>query len=136
VLPDTSDSAEAHPAGARFGEALILDAYRTVWNSTELRVILYWHASARLTQDLVISVQVLDDHGRLAAQHDSEPVNGNLPTTAWPIGLTVRDEHVIAMPDAGTADRRTIVVVYNRTAGTRLPVSAPGRPPSDTLPLE
>jgi hypothetical protein len=136
VLPDTSDSAEAHPAGARFGEALILDAYRTVWNSTEFRVILYWHASARLTQDLVISVQVLDDHGRLIAQHDSEPVNGNLPTTAWPIGLTVRDEHVIAMPDAGTADRRTIVVVYNRTAGTRLPVSAPGRPPSDTLPLE
>ena len=46
-----------------------------------------------------VFLHLLDAQGRLVAQHDSEPVGGLAPTTAWPPGATVRDRRALVLPD-------------------------------------
>lgn len=62
---------------------------------TEIVVTLYWRATARLDRDLTAFVHVVDDKGQLIAQHDGPPDAGAFPTSRWPVGQVVLDEHRI-----------------------------------------
>lgn len=95
-----------------------------------LRVRLFWEARELIAQNLVVSVQLLDEQGRLIAQHDSEPVEGRLPTSAWGAGELVCDDHRVPWLDRPRGSR-AIAIVYDRETGLRLPVSVAGYPPAD-----
>ncbi|MBI2940287.1 MAG: phospholipid carrier-dependent glycosyltransferase [Chloroflexi bacterium] len=153
VLPDVSDDGLAPLPDVRFGDSLILRAAapqvpgegggkgeergatgrRAPGQEEAFRqVVLLWEAQHPLARDLVVSVQLLDTRGGLVAQHDAEPAGGRLPTTTWLPGDRVRDEHRVSLP-AGERDLRTVVVVYDRATGQRLPVAVGGQPVGDYL---
>jgi hypothetical protein len=132
VLPNSAGLSRVHPSGALFGQDLVLRGYAIQQDGGGLTVSLYWEAKNRIQQNLVVSVQLLGADHHLISQSDEEPVDGRLPTTAWPIGQPIRDDHSLQL--RGASERmQTIVVVYDRQSLRRLPVSEPGQPASDHL---
>ena len=132
VLPNSAGLSRAHPSGALFGQDLVLRGYAIQHDGDVLKVSLYWEAKNRIQRNLVVSVQLLGADHHLISQSDEEPVDGRLPTTAWPIGQPIRDDHSLQLRRASERTH-TIVVVYDRQSLRRLPVSAPGQAASDHL---
>jgi hypothetical protein len=63
-------------------------------------------------------------NGRVVAQHDSPPDNGNRPTTGWVDGEYVQDEHLLAVREYSyTGEGQIIVGLYDPATGTRLMLS-------------
>ena len=60
---------------------------------------LYWHALKETDIDYTRFVHVLDAGGNIIAQNDSQPRNGDYPTSLWVRGEYVREE--IQIPTAG-----------------------------------
>jgi hypothetical protein len=88
-----------------------------------LRVDLRWRALSPPDGDFAISVQVLDDAGRLVAQHDGPPAGGNYPTGYWEEGEVVLDSHALELPrEIGPGTYSLLVVVYDSATRARLPV--------------
>ncbi|MHB0859244.1 MAG: hypothetical protein ACYC5M_16960 [Anaerolineae bacterium] len=97
-------SLEQVPAGVRdldiaYGEELFLLGYQLGENDVqvgrELRLQLYWLARKAMTQDYVVSVQVLGREGELIGETDTYPGGGAAPTRSWLPGDVFRDEYVI-----------------------------------------
>jgi hypothetical protein len=129
VLPANTIADSGRPVGATFGDDLLLERQVTSKQPDGIHVLLLWRALRAPARRLAVSVQALAADGRLLAQHDSEPVDGRLPTTAWATGDVVEDAHVVnALPDANLT---LLVAVYDRETLRRLPVSVPGQPTDD-----
>jgi hypothetical protein len=78
-------------------------------------------------------VHVTDPQGNILAQADAQPLGGRYPTSAWSVGDTVVDEHVLRVPPG---DHRVAVGLYLLETGRRLPVTVSGvSSPGDSLPL-
>ncbi len=121
VLPDPGELRDVRTIDVHFGASLRLVGYAVAKEQDTLRVDLLWRLTNPTSERLVVSVQVLDPSGHLVAQHDGEPVDGQLPTSTWPVGESVHDEHRLKLPASGGASE-TIVVVYDRQTTQRLPV--------------
>ncbi len=134
VLPTVGDQAAFAPVAAAFGSDLTLVGYTGRRNGAALTVSLLWRANRTVARRLVVSVQALGPAGQLVAQHDEEPVQGQLPTTVWPVGQLIRDDHLVTLPTESTPTR-VIVVVYDRATQVRLPVSN-GEASADFLALD
>jgi hypothetical protein len=84
-----------------------------------------------------VFVHLVDAQGRVAAQHDSEPGGGELPTTSWLPGEVIADPHLLAV--AGGLPPGQYVVqagVYDARTGARLPIrSASGEVRGDVVEL-
>ena len=103
-----------------------------------ITVTLYWQADAAPEGDLIVFVHLLDADGRLVAQGDGPPGQGDYPTWAWREGDRVTDPHVLTLPSdlvSGTFSVR--VGLYRPDDGARMPVfdAAGERLPDDILPL-
>ena len=61
------------------------------------RVILYWFVRRR-PEPVVAFVHVVDDKGRVVAQHDGPIGGGYMPVARWQPGLLIPDPHPIALP--------------------------------------
>jgi len=123
-----------------FGDVLQLKGYDIAPSAPvvggKLDVTLHWQARGRMAENYVVSVQLLDESGKLVAQHDSPPVNGNYPTPYWAAGEEVADAHAIALPQDGRPGTyRLAVVVYSSRDQARLPVTLPGGATTDNAPL-
>ncbi len=83
---------------------------------------LYWQSLQ--TGELVgytVFAQALGENGRVVAQNDSPPANGNRPTTGWVKGEYIRDEHLLTFREEGYAGETQIIVgLYDPATGTRL----------------
>lgn len=128
IAPVASAPQPQTKAGLVFGEALELAGYDlapaqpAAGGAVELT--LHWRARAKPAGDYTVSVQVLDEAGKLVAQHDSPPVGGNYPTSYWEAGETVLDRHAVAVPkDAKPGGYRVLVVVYSQQTQQRLRVN-------------
>jgi Dolichyl-phosphate-mannose-protein mannosyltransferase len=134
VLPQLDQTPAEHVDNVRFGPSLILRGHNLVVDSDGLHARLFWEAASPITRQLVVSVQVLDEAGRLVAQHDGEPVDGRLPTPTWRAGEVVRDDHLVRLPGL-LAGRSVTLVVYDSETGQRLLVSG-GKSEADRLVLD
>lgn len=140
LVGDAETSAPAAPPLARFGNIIDLQAAALTQSeendaATMLTVATSWRVQQPLTQDFTLFVHVLDAAGSLVAQHDSAPVNGFLPTSAWRPALTVHDTTEITLPpDLPHGKYRVVVGFYDPTTLARLPVTQP-TPGSDAFPL-
>jgi len=84
---------------------------------------LRWQALTPLEKRYKMSVQLLDSRGQVAAQQDSEPAGGALPTTDWAVNELVTDNRGIPIPaGAPPGAYRLIVAVYDAGTGERLSV--------------
>jgi hypothetical protein len=81
-----------------------------------------WDATATLSTDYTVFVQVLDGENRILAQVDSAPQQGQAPTATWRAGDRIAD--AVAWAGDTGAWARIIVGLYDGQ-GIRLPVRAP-----------
>lgn len=65
----------------------------------DLRVDLWWSTSQPLARDYTVSVILLDDTGRVVAQYDAPPFNGDRPTTSFAVDEVIYDPHPLALVD-------------------------------------
>lgn len=112
-----------NPIGANFDSRLRLLGYtvddRSLAPGETATVTLYWQAPRRLSEDFVISVQVIDPVTLTkAAQLDAQP---QPPTSAWSPGETIIERRPLTIFDDVPPGRyRLMVRVY--------PSGAPGEP--------
>jgi hypothetical protein len=95
----------------------------TVEPNQILRLTLQWSAVRRPSEDYVVLVHLLDDEGRLIAQHDGQPVGGSRSATSWQVGETVVDKHGLLIPPGiPPGGYRLVAGMYLPATGERLPV--------------
>jgi hypothetical protein len=90
-----------------------------------LPVTLLWQAEGAIDQSYKITLQLLDEGGKLAAQIDTVPRDGLAPTTSWQPGEELVDRYGVLLPtDLPPGRYRLIVAVYHAATGERLAVVA------------
>ncbi len=60
---------------------------------------LFWQPRAETSTAYKVFVHVLDEAGRIVAQADAMPLNGERPTTGWLPHEVIPDRHAIPLPD-------------------------------------
>jgi hypothetical protein len=99
-----------------------------------LPVTLLWQAEGAINQSYKITLQLLDEGGKLAAQIDTVPRDGLAPTTSWQQGEELVDRHGILLPTDLPPGRYTLIVaVYHARTGERLAVVADDQHVGDHL---
>jgi hypothetical protein len=82
---------------------------------------LLWEALATIPDSYTVFVHLLDDSGRLLAQHDGIPVGGTRPTPTWQPGERLLDRHELLVPDDVAGNGRLVVGLYQTETVTRRP---------------
>lgn len=111
AVPSTAAAEERTVANVLFGDMIALHAYtlrpqRAVPGEI-IQITLYWQTDQPLSNRYKIFLHLLDQGGNLVAQQDSEPAGGLVPTTSWPVGETIVDNHGLLLPEGlpqGTYD--------------------------------
>lgn len=113
--------------GARFGDLIELVGYEpredaASWQVGAIaEVDLVWAVRGPIATEYTVSLQLLDEQGRLVAQSDGPPAEGRYPTSGWRPGDVILDGRALALPSQ--AGRYTLgVAVYDPRTGERLPV--------------
>lgn len=83
-------------------------------------VTLYWHTLQKMSERYTVFVHLLDSSGKLVAQHDREPQNGNAPTTSWLKDEIIVEAYTFTPLAPGTYSLS--VGMYNTESGRRLSV--------------
>jgi len=97
-------------------------------NPSALRVSLLWKAIKPPPFDYSVSVFLLNADGQLVAQHDSSPLDGHSPTSAWQGGDVRFDSHTIRRPAGLPPGKYEIAVkIYWYGDGKPLTVVNPSR---------
>lgn len=114
---------------ATFGGNIKLLGYDL--DAKKIKLTLYWQASTLIPKRLQVFVHLLDPHGDIAAQRDSEPQAGIAPTTSWLANEVIADVYTIDPPPAA-GDYTLVVGMYDAATGGRLNIVETG---ADSLPL-
>ncbi len=84
-----------------FGKGMALTGYDlsslTVAPGATLTVTLDWRCLVPVAGDYTISVQLIDDQWRKAAQSDAWPLDGAAPTSSWQPGQTLTEARALAI---------------------------------------
>ncbi|MBI4789485.1 MAG: glycosyltransferase family 39 protein [Chloroflexi bacterium] len=125
-----------HPQRIVFGDNLIALLGYDIRDDRQ--VTLYWQALSEMDRDYTVFVHVLDREGKIVAQNDHQPQDGNYPTGIWEPGENVRDDFALTIPDnAPDGTYRIMIGWYDFKTGARLPVrDAGGDAAMLDLPLE
>ncbi|HQY91801.1 glycosyltransferase family 39 protein [Caldilinea sp.] len=126
---------------AQFGEAIELVEGSAASNErgdpAVLTVDTQWRTQKRPEQDYTLFVHVLDRAGNLVAQHDSVPLHGFLPTSAWRPSLAVHDSIEVQLPpDLPFDDYEVVIGFYDSVTQTRLPVPQATSSSTDSFSLD
>ena len=90
-----------------------------------------WQATQVVQKNYTVFVQLLDPSGKLLAQIDQQPQQGDFPTSTWQPGDGIEDAYRFAQstpPDAPWA--QMIIGLYDQEQ-KRLPLQTDGAQPSD-----
>lgn len=117
----------AHRLDARFGAGLDLVGLALdealARPGGGLPVKLFWRPSATLVDDYVLSLQLLDAKGGVAAQVDAQPFAGQYPTSQWRPGELVAEARVLPLPaNLAPGAYDLLVIVYKQQTLERLRV--------------
>jgi hypothetical protein len=87
------------------------------------RVTLFWSGLAHTPTDYTVFVHVRDVDGMTVAQQDSQPLDGDYPTSQWGVNETVIDVHNVELPpDLPPGQYGVWVGMYQMETMERLPV--------------
>ncbi|MGC8879010.1 MAG: hypothetical protein ACP5R2_07285, partial [Anaerolineae bacterium] len=115
------------PLSLHFGDSILLLGYdRPVVSipDREIRVRLYWQASAPLEDSYIVFLHLVDKSNAIVAQIDTLPGNGDAPTTGWVVGEVITDTLRLPLPATLPAGSyRLILGMYHSVSGTRLPIA-------------
>jgi 4-amino-4-deoxy-L-arabinose transferase-like glycosyltransferase len=89
----------------------------------EVRLTLYWQAEGEMGTDYTVFTHLIDEEGNIWGQMDSQPLQGDYPTSFWDIGEVIEDEYILAInEDAPAGLYRLEVGMYELATRQRLPV--------------
>ncbi len=135
-----SRALEEHPLEATFAESIELNgcAFESgpLAPGDVLHVSLSWHLLQQTENDYAVFVHLVDEKERVWAQHDGQPVGGSRPTSSWPPGEEIADNHGLALPpDISPGSYSLAVGLYDPTTGDRLSlaISQPAAPSDRVL---
>ncbi len=84
---------------------------------------LYWKSGGTSDKDFVVFAQLLSPDGRLVAQSDNRPAQGQRPTRSWLPGEIIADRHLLRFSQKDYAgDAKLIVGLYEAETGMRVPI--------------
>ena len=113
-----------------FGPSITLQGYTLHADKLQpgdiAQVTLFWQTAVPLDARYKVFLHLVDADGNLVAQRDSEP-GGNLkPTTIWPPGETITDNHGLLIPaDLPPGEYTLLLGLYDvADPGARLVVGA------------
>ncbi|MBP6472488.1 MAG: glycosyltransferase family 39 protein [Chloroflexi bacterium] len=113
-----------------FGDAITLQGYTlgqtTLAPGDIAQVTLFWQTAVPLAARYKVFLHLVDENGNLAAQRDSEPGSNLKPTTIWPPGETITDNHGLLIPaDLPPGEYTLLLGLYDvADPGARLEVGA------------
>lgn len=85
---------------------------------------LYWQANQRIQKDYTIFVQLLDSNGQFVTGFDTQPLNGNYPTSRWQPNEVIAHSVDLPLPaQLSAGDYWLVTGMYNAKTGERLPAS-------------
>nr|MDA8219848.1 DUF2079 domain-containing protein [Dehalococcoidales bacterium] len=100
----------------------------------DLRVVLNWRVLGSLDQRLTTFVHLLAPGPSVAAQKDSPPLGGRLPTTFWLAGDSIADEYLVSLPRSLAPGKYEIEVgLYEPVSGARVALTDASGQQSDHL---
>jgi hypothetical protein len=103
---------------------------------TALKLMLYWRALSRMDESYSVFVHLVDEQGRIWAQSDNTPGQGQIPTTSWLPGEVINDAYQLDLPPAlPPGDYRLLAGMYDPLSKARLPVRVSSGDNSDTIDL-
>ncbi len=85
-----------HPIGADYGP-LVLSAARWEREENRIRVVTYWLVRRR-PEPVTAFIHLVDDQGRVVAQHDGPIGGGYTPIARWQPGLLLEDTRTLSLP--------------------------------------
>lgn len=135
-LPSSANPLEAH-----LGENIALAGYTLapseVRPGTDLDLTLYWRALQPTQSSYKVFAHLVDDSGKLWAQHDGIPRHWEYPTSSWQAGEVVPDHLALSIsPETPAGNYHLFVGMYDAATQQRLPLQVNGeRKQGDTLEL-
>lgn len=129
VRADRPTAAGFTPLEARFGGGITLLGYRiepaAARPGATVQLALRWRAERPVGADYTVFVHLLDQDGRLVAQGDGPPLQGDYPTSEWLVGDPVEDRHAVRLPpDLSPGPYRFLVGLYHPQTLERLALAA------------
>ncbi len=121
-----------HPQQTVFSGALRLDGYTLapsdgiVADHGSLDVALTWESLTQVYENFNIFVHLQTDDGKLVAQADSAPLEGQYPTSLWAPNHPFVDSHHLSLDGVTPGIYRLVIGVYRLSDGSRLPVTGGG----------
>ncbi len=112
-----------HPQVAQFGSSVELVGYDLQLPTPDLplAITLHWHALTTPDRNYHAFVHLLDAGGKIVAQHDGPPGNGQLPTLGWLPGEYLTDLHLLQLPsDLPVGEYRLNIGLYEPVTNIRL----------------
>ncbi|MCK4450209.1 MAG: hypothetical protein KAX26_06425, partial [Anaerolineae bacterium] len=89
----------------------------------EIRLTLYWRGEEEMSADYTVFTHLIDEEGSIWGQMDSQPLEGDYPTSFWDIGEVIEDEYILAInEDAPAGLYRLEVGMYELATRQRLPI--------------
>jgi hypothetical protein len=86
-----------------------------------VRLNVLWQALKPLGEDYTVFVHTVDEEGTIWGQRDTEPQEGEYPTTEWGLGEIVQDRYELRIDVAGPREGYQLVVgMYAGETGERL----------------
>lgn len=124
--PDRPAPAPSIEARYRLGDAIELLGYDAPQIDLTARVIryrLYWRAAKDGAEDYTVFAHLLDERGAQIGQGDSQPFDGDFPTSLWRVGETFVEERSLPITTDAAPENATIALgLYRLADGARLPV--------------
>ncbi len=118
--PDRTVAAPSIEARYRLGDVIELLGYEVDPQANEVRYRLYWRVLKDGAEDFTIFAHLLTADGVQIGQGDSQPFDGDYPTSVWRAGETFVEERSI--PVTAPAGAKLALGLYRLADGTRLPV--------------
>jgi hypothetical protein len=115
-----------HPLQGQFGDQVQLvgfDLSPTLNDVTYLS--LYWQPLKPMEQDYSLFVHVRDSQNNTLVNADHQPYDNLVPTSRWPVGLTLKESIRLELPpDLPEGEYRIIVGIYSAATLERLPLQS------------
>jgi hypothetical protein len=123
-----------HRLDVRLGDHITLLGYKLsskqMSAENPLAVTLSWQSNENMHTDYHVFVHLLNSEGRLVAQHDGVPRNGERPTWDWLNTELIVDEHILAVgPELAPGTYTLSAGMYNYETEERLPAIEPDGAP-------
>jgi len=127
--PRTPEQTSLRPP-ISFGEIVQLTGFTidqpTISPGQPIQLSLYWRVIATPKLDYTIFVHLLDENNNLVTGNDTQPVNGQYPTTIWTPSERILDTHTLSTPENLTPGQyRLAIGLYHQPTSKRLLLHLP-----------